>query len=111
MSDFTICSPTELAHIGDETTFTLVVVDRDNNAVDISAATVKSILFRKPDGTIVTQTASFTTDGTDGSIYYTTADTDLDAVGVWKYRAEVTVAGLNKESSTCQITVHSRWTA
>ena len=108
MSDFTICNPTELAHIGDETTFTLILVDRDNDPVDISAATVKSILFRKPDGTIVTKTASF--GSTEGSIYYTTTDTDLDAVGVWKYRAEVTVGGLNKESSTCEITVFSRWT-
>lgn len=110
MSSFEICNPNEFVHVGDETTFTCICVDKDNNAVDISAATVKSILFRKPDGTIVTQTATFTTDGTDGSIYYTTDDTDLNVVGTWKYRAEVTVSGKNRESSTCSIEVYSQWT-
>ena len=110
MTDFAICSPNELVHVGDETTFTCICVDRDNAAVDISAATSISILFRKPDGTIVTQTATFTTDGSDGSIYYTTDDTDLDVAGLWKYRAEVTLDTLNRESSTCEIEVYNKWT-
>lgn len=111
MSDYTVCNPDEILHVGDEKTFTCIVVDENNAAVDISAASAKSILFRKPDGTIVTQAATFTTDGTDGSIYYTTSTTDIDAVGVWKYRAEITLNSLTKESSTCEIRAYDQWTS
>jgi len=110
MTDFAICSPNELVHVEDETTFTCICVDRDNAAVDISAASSKSILFRKPNGTVVTKTATFTTDGTDGSIYYTTDETDLDVAGLWKFRAEVMVGARNRESSTCEIEVYNKWT-
>lgn len=62
----------------------------DNSVEDVSVAagcTVKQIKFLKPDGTSVTNTASYTTDGTDGYIQYTTtAATELDKVGNWKWQ-------------------------
>ncbi len=52
---------------------------------DVSGATVKQLVFEKPDppGTVVTQTAVFTTDGTNGQIEYTSLGPDLDIVGRW----------------------------
>lgn len=51
--------------------------------VDISSATLKNIIIKKPDDTILTNTASFFTDGTDGIIYYTTVEDDLDQAGTY----------------------------
>lgn len=51
--------------------------------VDLSGCTTKEILFRKPDDTSVTKTASFFTDGKDGYIQYVTTSGDLDISGVW----------------------------
>ncbi len=53
----------------------------DDSAVDISAASVKSIMVEKPSGTVDTHTAAFFTDGTDGIIIYTIVDGDIDEVG------------------------------
>jgi hypothetical protein len=57
--------------------------------MDISAATTKQIVFVKPDGVEVEQTAAFTTDGTDGQLEYTTQADDLDAAGNWSFYAKV----------------------
>lgn len=105
------CNPNEKAHVGDTgTRFTLIVVDDDNVAIDISSATTKQILFRKPDGTILTKTAIFTTDGSDGSVYYITLAGDLDVTGDWNYRAKVVTTETTHESSTCDLKVYAKWT-
>jgi hypothetical protein len=78
-------------HVGDENvTFTFTVME-DCAAINISTATVKELIFRKPNGTSVTQTASFSTDGTDGDIKYVTIAGDLDEPGIWRVQAEVTL--------------------
>lgn len=53
-------------------------------ALDVSTATTTDLIFKKPDGTKVTQTGGFTTDGTDGKIEYTTIANDIDQIGEWK---------------------------
>ena len=70
------------------TTFKMTVKSGDT-AEDISSATTKEYIFSKPDGTTVTKTAQFDSDGTDGILSYTTVDGDTDLVGVWKYHAYV----------------------
>lgn len=62
-------------------------------AADISAATALALKFRKPDGTVVTKTAAFVTDGTDGLLQYVTQAGDLDAAGRWQVEGEITVPG------------------
>lgn len=57
--------------------------------VDISTATTMEIIFSKPDGTTVTQTAVFVTDGTDGAIRYFSQTGDLDQTGNWKVQGHV----------------------
>ena len=77
-------------HIGDTgTQFRVTVHDCNSVAVDISDATAKTIIFKKPDGSTLTKPASFITDGSDGLIKYTAVSGDLDAIGAWKIQAHV----------------------
>ena len=65
--------------------------DCNNNALDISAADTKVIVFKKPNGESISRAASFVTNGSDGLLYYIIADGDLDQVGSWKIQGVVTV--------------------
>lgn len=77
-------------HLNDiGTEIRVTVKDCNSNAVDISAATAMSIIFKKPSGTSVTKTASLYTDGTDGIVTYTAASGLFDEIGTWKLQAEV----------------------
>jgi hypothetical protein len=74
------------------TVFELTIKD-GQATVDVSTTTAKQIIFRKPDGSTLTKTAAFVTDGTDGKIKYTTIAGDLDSSGIWEYQAKVTFSG------------------
>ena len=81
-------------HIGDiGTVIKVTVQDKDANcvltALDVSTATTREFIFKKPSGDKLTVTATFTTDGTDGQIEYTTVDGDLDEVGEWKIQVYI----------------------
>ena len=68
--------------------------------VDVSTASTKEILLLMPNGTLLTKTADFTTDGSDGKIEYTTVKGDLAISGVWKVQAHVilgTASPINSE--------------
>jgi hypothetical protein len=71
------------------TIFRLTIVDTSAVAIDVSTATVKYIYFRKPDGTLVKQTAAFYTDGSDGIIQYTSVSGDIDKIGDWQVQGYV----------------------
>lgn len=81
-------------HVADVgTIFRVTLKDQDDVVVDVSAASSKLIILKKPDGTTVSKTASFYTDGTDGIIQWTTTlITDLDQDGKWKLQAKITIA-------------------
>lgn len=79
----------EEIHKGDIGTVFEVTIKDDGAAVNISGVAVKQLKFVKPDGTVVTQTAGFKTDGTDGILTYTTIADDLDASGTWRVQAYV----------------------
>lgn len=81
------------------TRFELTFKD-DGIVVDISSATVtKEVIFEKPDGTILTKTASFVTDGVDGKLQYVTVSSDIDVAGIWKLQGKVVLtAGTYKSS-------------
>ncbi len=49
-----------------------VTILEDGVAVDVSTVTTKQLVFRKPGGTVVTKTAAFSSDGTNGKIRYVT---------------------------------------
>lgn len=71
----------------------LLTIQEDSATLDISGATSKSIVVKKPSGESNTYTASFYTDGSDGKIYYNTVSGDLDEVGLYKVQALVVLSG------------------
>lgn len=70
---------------------TVEVVDKSDNFLDISAATTVNIVLKKPDGSILTKTAAFVTDGTDGKITYVVESGVLSVTGQWTARAQVII--------------------
>ncbi|HMU74537.1 MAG TPA: hypothetical protein PKD69_02095 [Elusimicrobiota bacterium] len=93
-------------HKGDIGTVFTVTVKEGSVVVDLSSSTAKQIKFRKRSGSILTKTASFVTDGTDGKIKYTTIAGDLDESGPWSIQAVLTF-GTNVWSTDIKpFTVH-----
>lgn len=70
-----------------------VTVVEDDVIVDLSTATTKTLYFRKPNGTTVSKTADFVTDGTDGKLKYVTESAFLDMAGMWNIQAYVQFPG------------------
>jgi uncharacterized protein YfaS (alpha-2-macroglobulin family) len=68
----------------------LTVTDQDCAAVSVVATTAREFEFRKPDGTLVTKTAVFVTDGSDGRLKYTIESGLLNMVGTWSVRVKLT---------------------
>ena len=87
------------------TVFQFTIKDSDV-VVNLSSATTKQIIFTKPDGTKLTKTASFLTDGTDGIIYYTTISGDLDTCGVWQSQASLVFASSAYKTDIIKFQVH-----
>jgi hypothetical protein len=75
--------------LGDVGTVFRIRVVEDDLPVDLQSCTVKQILLKKPDGTYLTKTASFYTNGLDGYIQYTSIDGDIDQTGIWKIQGYV----------------------
>ncbi len=78
-------------HVDDVNTRFVLTISEDCLPIDISTYDVLNIIFTKPDGTSVVQTAQFVTDGTDGQIYYSTIAGDIDQAGIWKIQGKVGV--------------------
>ena len=57
--------------------------------LDVSSATTKQLIIKKPNGVKITGDASFQTDGTDGLIYYRTVAGDLDQAGTYNVQAYI----------------------
>ena len=80
-------------HKGDIGTQFTVTVQDGTTVVDISTASTKQLIFKKPGGTILTKSTSFVTDGTDGKMQYVSVDGDLSDDGVWKMQGKVIIGG------------------
>lgn len=75
--------------IDDVGTQFLITLKDGSDIVNLAGATVKQIIFHKPDSSLLTKNASLYTDGTDGKLYYTSIDGDLDQEGLWKIQVVV----------------------
>ena len=84
------CTTCEI-HIGDIGTIFEVTMKDCDATIDISTATLKEIIFKRPDVAASAYTAEFSTDGTDGKIKYVTVADDLDVEGTWKVQAKITM--------------------
>jgi len=80
-------------HKGDVGTVFEVTLKDGASIVDVSGASTKQIIFKKPNGGTVEKDADFVTDGQDGKLKYTTLADDLDVIGVWKLQAYVVISG------------------
>ena len=75
------------------TKFKLTVKD-GSSAVNISSAVsagTKQVIIKKPSGDMLEKNASFTTDGTDGVMEYTTVANDLEESGTYKLQGKVQI--------------------
>lgn len=87
-------------HVNDQgTEFRITITDNDV-VVDLSTASVISIIFRKPDDTLLEVNATLYTDGTDGIIKYNAVDGDIDQSGRWKIQAYVELSSSAKYYSS-----------
>lgn len=86
------------------TVFRVTILD-NGVALPIADATVKSLRFKQPDGTIVTKDATFSIDGTDGRIQYIAEDGFLSQVGVWEIRGVITTPAGHWTSTKGSFTV------
>lgn len=76
-------------HVDDiGTKFSITIKDGDT-AVDISNATSIVLTFKKPDDELIYRSGVFTTDGTDGGVYYDVVAGDLDEAGYYKLQGVV----------------------
>lgn len=73
-------------HVGDVGTSFRPTIYDGSTVVDLTDALTLQMIFRKPDNTTITKTATYPTGGTgsDGVIEYVSVDGDLDIAGLWK---------------------------
>ena len=84
--------PANEIHVDDVgTAFTLTIKDGDS-AVNISTATTKKIVIKKPSGTKLTYNTAFVSDGSDGKMVYNAAAGDLDEAGTYKLQSYVIIS-------------------
>lgn len=77
-------------HVGDiDTKFEVQILDQDGLIVSLVGATALTMTFQKPDGTVLTVTATVSTTGLDGKMYYDSISTTLDQDGKWVVQGKV----------------------
>lgn len=93
-------------HLNDIGVQFVVTLKDDDETIDISAATTKNFLFKKPSGDLLTKAGTLVTDGTDGKLSYTTASGDLNEVGTWKMQCNIIIGTYNWHSDVISFKVH-----
>ena len=73
------------------TIFRLTFQDCAGSLIDISTATTKEIKFKKPSGTTATKAGTFTTDGSNGKLEYTSESGLLDEITTWQIQGHVII--------------------
>ena len=88
------------------TVIEVTITDAAGVVLDISDATTRELIFRRPYTTArAPKAATFTTEGTDGKIQYTTVVTDLDVPGTWEVQAHIITPSGNWRSTVKTFTV------
>ena len=84
--------PANEIHLNDIGTKFLVTITDGSSAVDVSSASTKQIIIKKPSGSKLTVAASFNSDGSDGKIYYNALADNLDEAGSYKLQGKVIIS-------------------
>lgn len=93
-------------HIGDSTEFRATIYD-NTSTVDLSlASTTSHFLFKKPDGTLSTQTISFFS-ASSGVVAFTASSSVLDTAGEWQVQCVLVLSSGTFHSDVYKFTVHS----
>ena len=98
----------ENIHVDDFGQVVKLRIVQDKTAVDISSYTTRVFVLRDPDGTAATETATFSSDGTDGYLQYTIADGDIDAAGPWSASARISQVDVELTSAPVSFHVSPR---
>jgi len=87
--------------------FKFTVIE-DGATVNISTATIKNFVFRRPvSDTDLSVPASFFTDGKDGILQYVTVSGDLNETGLWTAQAYLEMGGFKGFTDTTSFIVES----
>lgn len=81
------------------------VLDANGDPKDISTATIKKLVFKKPNGVVVEKTAAFTNSGSDGKLMVTSIDGDLQPYGIFQVQALLTIGTFNSKTVTATFPV------
>lgn len=92
--------------VGNVGTVFRLTVKEDGVPVDLSAASVKNILFGRPDGTSLSKAASFTNTGVDGKIQYASVANDLNQPGWYEIQAQITVGSFQGKTEVRKFFVY-----
>jgi len=80
-------------HVGDIGTRVTLTFKDGTSAVDISGASTKQVWFRSPSGTAVKLSGVFTTDGSDGKLYFDSVTNTFSEAGEgWEVQGYVVTA-------------------
>ena len=83
----------------------LETVDSIEQAKDVSAATTLTFLIKKPDEVVISVTASFNTDGTDGKLIYAFVTGDLPLEGLYEVQIALVTPTWSDKSTSYFFTV------
>ena len=74
-------------------TFIVTVVEQDGvTPQNISSGTSLTIYLIRPDSSVISGSATFVTDGTNGQIQYISQNGDLSIIGIYKIQASYSVS-------------------
>ena len=94
-------------HKDDVGTRFLMTVKDDGSTVNISGATIKLVIFKKPSDTVVYRTASGINDQmSSGIMFYDSVAGDLDEAGHYKLQAKVALPSGTYYTDIHTIKVH-----
>lgn len=80
--------PANEIHVDDVgTNYVVTIKDENDTVVDISGAITRNMIFKKPNGVLLTVPGVLVTDGTDGQLKYTFVSGDLNKYGWWSMQA------------------------
>ncbi len=93
-------------HVNDIGTEFRITIKDDGVVVNLTTASLLQIIFEKPDGSILTVSAAFYTDGSDGIIKYNAVSGDLDQAGLYKIQANIEIGSSRYKSSHSSFKVY-----
>ncbi len=98
--------PADEIHKGDIGTLLKITVKDGTAPVDVSSATTKNVVLKRPAGSVLEKPAAFFTDGTDGIVTYTTVSGDMSEIGTWEIQAFLIIGTSQFNSDIKKFKVH-----